>query len=536
MLSLIWTVPVQAQLFTPSVNFQTTLTDSSMVITLGQTTLSGSYQGYEASALFGDMLPDQSFEENDNISEIDDLINSVLTDYLRITPILSSAELTNVEKITLFDTSLFDTITENITDPEALFSQLQQYQDVTIQINNGMVLLGTGNTTIEVHCNAAYALSGLIEFPIDETMILPVIGMITDTPSSLLIGGNTSLLYPTLDTVTITILDEQGTVLSEKTGSTTFYLIEDQDLQLIDTSPVHLYPTDHSSNQMNLELTMHPASSSVANITSLLHLLDDIQFGDQKMEFPFDIQNDSFIEEMISTISPVSNGICIIMNYSSLSLNNQQFERKPFFLTRAEMIQMNVDTSTDHPKQVIGDGNLIFLGNHFYAPQASTDDHGLYLPILPIIFWLFEIGFFIAGKKYPIPDIEATWDKKMKVYGWIIHITMLIITFVLLDLIISSYIGLSFLASLFNQSFYLVTIGFLGFQMLLWTIGYIACTLPLQYIFKTLLRFIGLKKSGKSISKAIGIVGIPIFAGFYLILLINIVFFLVDIPLPTFPM
>jgi hypothetical protein len=265
-------------------------------------------------------------------------------------------------------------------------------------------------------------------------------------------------------------------------------------------------------------------------------LLDEIQFGEQSIDFPIDLGNDSFMGDMIETISPVANGFLVMMNYSSLSLNNQLPESQPFIFTRAQNIEMTVASTKNQSTQLISEANLVFLGSHFYVPQAPEDNNGLFLPILPALFWIFAIGFYVASKKYPLPRTNETLDKKLKIYGLIIHIIMLVISFALLDLIISSYFGLSFITSLFNQSFYLITLGLLGFQLLLWTLGYICCSLPLHFIFKTLFRFIGVKKSGAALSKAISTLGIPLFAGFYVLLLINILLLFIDIPTLTFPL
>ena len=232
----------------------------------------------------------------------------------------------------------------------------------------------------------------------------------------------------------------------------------------------------------------------------------------------------------------MTNGGMIIINYPSLSLNNNHSNTNTFLFTRGSNIEVRIDNTMEEPRMITGQGSLFFLGDHFYTSQASPDDQGLFIPLLPIIFWIFAIGFFIATKYYPLPDINETLDGKIKKYGLIMHILLLIITFLLIDLIVSSYFGVSFITCLFNQSFFLISIGFLGFQLLLWTLGYISCTIPLHYIFKTLFRFIGLNKSGKAISKAISTVGILIFTGFYTILLLNIVLFIVNPPIPSFPM
>ena len=535
MLTIIASSTAHAQLFTPSVNLQATFSDSSIIITIGETSLSGTLHGYDAGSLFEELIPEDFSNESFNMSGLEGFIDRSLLDHLHIIPLLSSALIADVEKITLINTTLFEQLSENISDPMELLTQFRIYEDVTIQIGQGMSLFGLENTTVEVSCNAPYALSGSFEFPIDDEMTLSVIGMLTQQASSLHYNGSHCILYSVLDSTTITLMDSEGTIVAKNSGPEYFFYLEDSNLIIQDTSPLHLYPINDSGTT-RIKVMTRPADSSIADITSFIALLDETQLGEQKFDLPFDLENDSIIQNMITTINPISNGIILMMNSTSFNLNQQAFDNQSFVFSRAEQIEMAIDTTQDQPKQITGDAQLVFLGSHFYAPQASDDNHGLFIPLLPVLFWIFAIAFFVAVKRYPLPKVNKSLDEKLKLYGLIIHIIMLIISFILLDLIISTYFSLSFLTSLLNQSFYLVALGFLAFQLFLWTLGYIFCSFPLHYIFKILFRFIGIKKSGNEIGKGISSLGIPLFAGFYIILFLNILLFFIDIPLPMPPM
>jgi hypothetical protein len=507
-----------------------------MFIGIGETSLSGTLLGYNASTIFEDMIPEQEFQEIDNTSNMFDMFDIPIMEDLRIIPLLSSVVITQVENVTLFNTTFNNDITDNITEPFDLLPNIQQYHDVTINIRNGMSFFGTDKSTIEIICDAPFALSGFLEFPFDEETSIPVIGMLSESPSFLSYNGEYSIIYPALETTTITLTDMNGIEIWNKTGSETFLYLTDPNLQIKDTSPFHLYPVTSDTEQTKISLNVQSAEPQEADISTLLPLLEEIQLGSENMSLPLDFQNNSLFEDMISTVSQVTNGGMAIINYSSLSLNNNPSKANTFLFTRTSEIGVRIDNTMEEPRLITGQGSLFFLGDHFYTSQASADDQGVFIPLLPIIFWIFAVGFFIATKYYPLPDINETLDGKIKKYGLIMHILLLIITFLLIDLIVSSYFGVSFITCLFNQSFFLISIGFLGFQLLLWTLGYISCTIPLHIIFKTLFRFIGLNKSGKAISKAISTVGILIFTGFYTILLLNIVLYIVNPPIPTFPM
>ena len=51
-LTILWCNPVSAQLFAPHIDFEATLSDSSMFIGIGETSLSGTLLGYDASTIF----------------------------------------------------------------------------------------------------------------------------------------------------------------------------------------------------------------------------------------------------------------------------------------------------------------------------------------------------------------------------------------------------------------------------------------------------------------------------------------------------
>jgi hypothetical protein len=499
--------------------------------------MSGTLQGYEASAIFNDLFPEKGIQDEYVTTIATNHFNPQLMNSLRIIPLLSSATITGVENVTIIDTAAFDDFTDNISNPSEIFSKLQQYHNVTINIRQGMSLFGADNSTFQITCDDTFAISGFMEFPINQSTTIPVIGILCESSSFISYEGTHALIYPSSESTKVTLTNSDGDELFNNAGTGIFLYLSGANIQIRDQSHFHLYPVSKDSISTQMKLQMQPAENQQADIGTLLPLLDELEFGNENISFPVDFLNNSFFENLIPTVSQITNGGMILINYSSLHLNNDEMNTKSLLFTRGSDIEIQIYNLKEEQMIVTGNGHVFFLGDHFYTPQASSENQGIFIPILPIIFWIFALCFFIAKRYYQMPQINEIADTKLKRYGLIIHIISLIITFILVDLIISSYFGISFINSLTNQSFILITIGFLGFQLLLWIIGYLTCSLPLNYIFKTILRFTGLDKTRKAISKTISTpIGILIFTGFYTMLLLNIFLYFINPSIPTFPL
>jgi hypothetical protein len=175
-----------------------------------------------------------------------------------------------------------------------------------------------------------------------------------------------------------------------------------------------------------------------------------------------------------------------------------------------------------------GDCTLCYLGDHFYNPSAKRSNDGIAFPYELLFIWVLSLGIFVYVRFFLRPLVDITLDKKIRRYGLVVHISALVIAFLLLDLEVNILFGMSALSSLVSQGFSIGTGAFFLLEALIWIIGFCILAIPLQLLSYAILRYLGVEKGGNGIWKAVGDLSIWVFSGFYLLLFFNILLLVID--------
>ncbi|RLF56876.1 MAG: hypothetical protein DRN27_08890, partial [Thermoplasmata archaeon] len=118
---------------------------------------------------------------------------------------------------------------------------------------------------------------------------------------------------------------------------------------------------------------------------------------------------------------------------------------------------------------------------------------------------------------------------------FILHIVALIIAFIFMDREISFQFGMSAIDAIIGQGISLILVGFILIELIMWVFGFFILAIPIRIITNSALRIFGIGKDGKAIGKGVGAFGIWIFCAFYIKLIINFIFLIIN-PGNLFPM
>lgn len=169
-----------------------------------------------------------------------------------------------------------------------------------------------------------------------------------------------------------------------------------------------------------------------------------------------------------------------------------------------------------------GESKLIFLGDHFYNPQANKTNDGIAFPFELLALWIVALCVFVYIRYFVRPDINEDKNDSIKRYALVFHVMILIIAFILMDREISDQFGTSAGDALFSQGFSSITGALLLFELIIWVLGFLILAIPVQLLTRSGLRMLSIGKGGKGISKGIGDLFIWVFCGLYLHLIINL--------------
>jgi len=104
-----------------------------------------------------------------------------------------------------------------------------------------------------------------------------------------------------------------------------------------------------------------------------------------------------------------------------------------------------------------------------------------------------------------------------------------------MDREISFQFGMSAIDAVIGQGVSLILLASVIVELIMWVFGFLLLAIPLRMITNSGLRIIGIGKGGKGIGKGVGAFGIWIFCAFYVKLIINMIFLIIN-PSNLFPM
>jgi len=343
------------------------------------------------------------------------------------------------------------------------------------------------------------------------------------------------------NTSDIKIFDSEGNEIWRGDSNDYIFIINDGDFKIIQDSAVNLFPLITNQTYESMRISISPSDF---NSDILLSIFSD--FSNSNIEFGEISDFSDKILEFESIITPLSsmiNGCMVLLNSNETFIiddTSQIFSNIVF--ARATSFDVTLSPST-HTPIISGDYKLIFLGDHLYSTQAKYSDTGVTLPIIFIVIWIIAIVllilfkfYFERIKKYFIKkEIDEPRDLKIKNYIIIFHIIFLILAFILMDREISFQFGFSAIDAIIGQGLSLISLAFIAVELVIWIMGFFILAIPIRIIVNSVIRIFGFGKEVKGFGKGIGALGIWIFCAFYVKLIINIIFLIIN-PNSLFPM
>ena len=514
---LLLTLSVSAQLLSPTVQFQGSFDLDATSVFLGSMDIDVSFHGFSSSDF--DLTQSDMFPED-----------------IAIHPFLKAITIPDLQSVKVLDINNLPVELENATmqDFSTLLTSdvLPTYSQVTLQTTD-FSLVGLTEGTMDLDSSFHYGIAGFAQFPItDEPM--PFFLLVTNHALTMSHQGSSAMLMQLEDSGSVQLLSNDGDLLTSSSDSSVIYLIGDPSFSILQQGSVSFYPLSSTSDD-HIDIIIEEADLQDA---SLLPLVDNISssfsaFGeDDDSDFMGNIEDFSDIIDMASSI--INGGMIIYETDEPVLIDDNQHTFSTFGFLRGSHTEVSYQP-VDETIEVAGEFKLIFLGDHFYTTQAPTDEHGITVPILIILLWIIALVFFFVRKMYLPTPVKEELSKQLKRYALIIHIIIIITTFILVDYEIGFQFGASFFSLLASQGFTLLLGIFLAVQLLMWVLGYLLMAFPMGLLANTILRYFGIDKQGKGLGKAVGILFIWVFTAFYVKLILNLALYWIS-PENLFPM
>jgi hypothetical protein len=359
-----------------------------------------------------------------------------------------------------------------------------------------------------------------MNFRIDEGNSIPFLAIISSSSMKMEYSEKSVFLTQTTKNGIINIEDTNGNILWNENSTEKIFLIEDRDLSFTQNSPLYIFPM--IENNEDITLTISPADLQSIDIMSMINEVSTVtsDFG----EIPDISESMGEFNDIMPIISSVVNGGIIIPKTNDVfTIDNSPQKFTGFGFARGDNFQVNINLKAN-TTDINGDSRLVFLGNHFYTSQAKDSENGVSFPFVILIIWIVAISIFLLMKYYFKKEAKINYDKKKKKFLLIFHIVALIIAFILMDQEINYQFGTSFLNVIFGQGFSLVAAIFIVVELIMWVLGYFLLAIPIYILTLSVLKIYGIGDGSKSISKGIGAFFIWIFCAFYIKLILNLFF------------
>jgi len=495
------TTVIHAQILSPIAHLDGTIDIETMAFFVGQTSISGSFKGYK----------------------IDDLPDNPLINEINAFPLFGNIIFQDIENVTIFDINLSDI--GSLEDFLNLtLTNVSQFSNVNIIANKGPFLLGTSQGNININSNLEYSISTVISFDLYGGNRIPFFTIITQSEIDAQFSGKSTFLAQLSSEGNIIFVDDSGIELWNGDSANKIFYIEDVNFSFMHDSPLYLLPIIETNE--DIELSIFP---STLNNIDIYSLLEDVEEATANFADIPDIFNTiQGFDEIIPTASAMVNGGMILVETDdSFHIDNSLQSFSGFGFARGNSFTATISSKT-HTTKITGDYKLIFLGDHLYTSQAKESENGLAFPIPILIVWVIAIVLFLLFRYYLKKDANRKFDEKIKIYLLIFHIVAIIVTFILMDREISYQFGSSVIDAIIGQGFSLILAVFILVELAMWGLGYLLLAFPVQMITTSGLKYIGIGKDGKHISKGIGIFFIWIFCAFYVKLIVNIIFLVIN--------
>lgn len=497
-----------AQIFSPVAHMEGTIDIETMAFFIGQISFSGSFKGYK----------------------IDDLPDNPLFDDINAYPLFGNSIFEDIENVTIFDINI-----TNIGSFEDILNltmtNVSHFSNVNIFANKGPFLLGTDHGNINIYSSLDYAISSVISLDLYMGNKIPFFTIITRSHIDTQFSGESALLVQTSSNGDIIIVDDTGNKLWNGDSANKIFFIEDVNLSFIQDPPLYMFPL--IENNEDIEVFVSPSESTDIDIYSLF---EDVTYATAGLVDIPDVSNMiQGLDEIISTVSTIVNGgMFLLETDDSFTIDDSTQIFSNIGFARGNKFKVTISPKTQVTK-IDGDYKLIFLGGHLYSSQAKDSENGLAFPLPILIVWVIAAILFLLFRYYLKIDANKELDEKIKKYLLIFHIVVLIVAFTLLDREISYQFGSSAIDALMGQGFSLVLAAFIIVEFVMWGLGYLLLAFPIHMITMSGLKYFRIGKDGKHLSKGMGALFIWVFCAFYVKLIVNLIFLIIN-PNNFFPM
>ncbi len=534
-----------AQMFSSTISFEATVPVDTITIGIGKTQISGCFCGINMSKLVS--VPSLNQYENMlNITNLTGSIDFSLFNSLHGFPLFATSEFSSVNRVTILNTSILENQPATPSELQQLAKEIQSYENVTISIDQGLAFFGTNEKNVYLSSSAPFALSGFMKIPVYSKEYFDTFFVLSQSSRVFNNSEDISILYPFSSSCNMSLISSEGSMLWNEIGADYFLLIEHKKVTITDKSPLHLYPLtppNQTNNVPQLEVQINPAEQQDIDITQLFSSLLTGDMADQNLSLPLDFLKNNMFGASLSSISPVINGGFLLADSNETVLIDGTVQSiSSFVFIQGKTVIINLEDSLPFVKKISAHGDLIFLNDHFVSPSAKENENGFYFPIFPVLIWIAALlCFFLFKYKLTRKGDEeykkTVSDKKMITALFGLRILSIGFIFFLLDLEIKQTLGTSVFHLISTHFSWPVFLVVLIFQLFLWFLGYFCFAFPFQYLLITSFKYLPVKKIyRKPLGKSIGLLGIWLFAGLYMILVLNMILFFVKPLLPSLPM
>lgn len=515
-----------AFLLSPSISVDTTISDDTMAVFVGETELDATFYGYN-NELIEQMIGSNGILLSDTNNE---LFDANLLSNPHVFPLFGMTEYSNVNTVRLIDIEALQEMTD-YDDFVDLIGNTQVFSDVDLILQKGLCLFGTDGSAVSINYSAGLCFSGLLQMPVAADEMVNILGLISDEPLRIGYSGDSSLLYPYSTDTLIVITDQQDTVLYRSSSQEIMYLLEDDSFTITDDSSVHLFPLQGSDNPCSIQLSVQPAQMQPANLDELISRMQNLSGQMGNMSVPFINDENSLFNDLLPVLSNIVNGGFIIVNASvpvTVDETIQYFSDIGF--ARSDSFIVSVPETDPSVRMISGDFRMVFLGDHFYSPQAPHTSNGVALPLLPLLLWAAAAILYVLFTNFITSRYPDRSYPVIKQFGIYFYVAGLFVALILVDRIVSYQFGSSMFDILLSQGFNLAFLAFLGLELLLFGLGFLLFALPTGWFINQILHYFGFKNDTKAIGKVAATMMIWVFAAIYATMIFNIVFLFIQLP------
>ena len=495
--------PISSGLFTSSSEMKGTISPDTQGFFIGKTMINGTNTGYPMNLI----------------------INSSLVSDMEGFPFIGRNEITDVNSVIVAeDVDL--TATTSIEELIALYyDHLTQYFDVDVVTEQGLFLLGVQNGEMFVSADLSYAVTTVINLDIIPEVSSRFLVSASHDPIHMQCTADFAVLTTLSNTSVIQIKDKNGNIRWSGGSQNDYIILQDISFSLTQHPPLSLFPLDYSQQNQTLALSISPAAPDEIMIRHLIeNVSHSVESNLHNNTTAIFIDNLNELENIIRTASFVANGAIVFLQTNdtiTIDQSTQQFSSVGF--VRFNSLEIT-DLDSSSGLTIHGDCMLTFLGDHFYIPQAKDSADGIRFPYELIFLWILGVLVFIYVRFYKRPAINTEKDEKIGHYALYIHFFILVLTFLLLDIEVSSIFGISALTAFIGQGLSFTAGIFFIVEAIIWVLGFFILAIPIQLLSYSLLHLQGIGKGGNGIWKAVGDLTIWVFCGLYLLLYLNILF------------